>query len=393
MSRSNPSTRPYAVAERAQPVQFAMVNDEAYADSTLEPGMVRIRESNSAVLYASGADDTSPGTPCADSVVSTPDDAILLQRIKRIGVSSAAVHHNTPVINETNNVILCYDVATNRVYTITITPGNYVTPQQLITAFQTAKTASGLVTQFQYTFKGATPPAYLAGYAPKTDSSVLLVTSTPVLFLPQSPGIIKGRSTFGWTIGNNALPQWDGLNPVNSVLQAAYTASAITEMTIGPMKCCYTQYVDIMSRTMTRWGKLSNVSTTTVSHSLLYRIYMPDFDGYPTDPGVILVADDRSPVQTPSAIIYKQPVMEVASATNRLVYHTIQPRESVTTIDFQLFDEYGSIFYTPSIVYSRNSGTTIASRVASDSVIVPINAISGVNTGGLSWNINFYCEL
>lgn len=381
------------MAADAQPVSFAMVNDEFYADTTLEPGMVRIRESNSAKLYTASVDSTSPGVPCNVCTVSSPDDTIILQRIKRVAVSSAAIHHSTPIINETNNEIQCYDSVTNTVVTITIAPGNYNTPQQLITAFQTAKTISGLATAFQYTFRGATPPAYLAGQGPTSDSMVLLVTSTPVLFLPSSKGVRRGRSTFNWIVKDNSLPEWDGVNPVNATLQALYSAACTTEQMIGPMKCCYTQYVDITSRTMSRWAKLNNISTTTVNHNLLHRIYLPDFDGYDTDPGVILVLDDRAPPQVPTAIIYKRLITEVVSVPSRHTYMTIQPRESVTTIDFQFIDEYGQPFYVPPFVFSLNPNPVIATRVAAASVPIPVNAITGLQTGGLSWNVNFYCEL
>lgn len=385
--------KPFATAEGAVPVSFAMVNDSAYADSTLEPGMVRIRESNSARVYVSSVDSTAPGVAPVSCTVSSPDDAILLQRIKRIGVNVAAIHHDTPVINNSNNVILCYDVTLNRVFTFTLETGDYNTPQLLITALQTAKTASGLPTQFQYTFNGAIPPAYLARKGPKTDSSVLLVTSAPILFLPSSSGVKFGRSTFGWKIPNVNIPEWDGINPVNPTLQAIYTANAVTEQMIGPMKCVYTQYADIFSRTLTKWAKVNNISTTLVNQNLLYRIYFPDFDGYPTNPGVILILDDRVPPQVPTAIIYKQSIHEVANASMNPVYMTINPRESIVAIDFELKDEYGKPFETNDKVYSQTSGAVISLRSAADTIEKPIDEINGVNTGGLSWNLHIYTEL
>lgn len=393
MSRSNPNLRPAAVAAEAQPVSFAMVNDEYYADATLEPGMVRIRESNSADLYTASVDSTSPGVPPVRCTVSSPDDTIILQRVKRFCVASAAFHHSTSIINETNNVIQCYEAATGFVYDIVIPPGNYNTPQQLITAFQAAKTATGLSTAFQYTFRGATPPAYLAGYAPTDDALVLLVTDKPILFLPQSNGVRRGRSTFNFTVTDSSIPPWDGINPVNPTLVAAWARYTVTEQTIGPMKCCYTQYVDITSRTMSRWAKLNNVSTTIVNHNLLHRIYMPDFSGYSQNPGVILINDDRTPAQVPTPIIYEPLKTEIVSVPARNTYMTIQPRESITTIDFSFIDEYGTLFYVPPFVNSFNPNPVISARDPAKSEIRPVNAITGNQTGGVSWNVNFYCEL
>lgn len=381
------------MVEAATPVNIAMVDDATYLNPTLEPSMVRIRASNSSKILTTSLDTNQPGRPPADCTVSSSDGAILLQRIKRISLSSIAIHDSTPVINESNNVILCYDVATNSVYTFNIAIGDYVTPQQLITAFQAAKTASGLATQFQYTFRGATPPAYLAGKGPRTDSEVLLVTSSPVLFLPQSTGVKYGGSTFGFTQLNKNIPAWNGINPVQPIQQLQYTFFAATEQMIGPMKCCYTQYIDVFSRTLTKWAKVTDTATSNAVNNLLHRIYYPDFDGYPTDPGVILINDDRVPAQVATAIVYLKPTHEIISIPSVNTYITVYPQQSITTIDFSFLDEYGRTFVTSPLLYSVTTGAVISARVATDTTDKPVNEALGTFTGGLSWNINLYAEL
>jgi hypothetical protein len=138
---------------------------------------------------------------------------------------------------------------------------------------------------------------------------------------------------------------------------------------------------------------LNNISTTLVNHNLIHRIYMPDFKGYTTNPGIILVLDDRAPPQVPTPIIYEPLVTEIVSVPSRFTYMTLQPRESVTTIDFTFIDEYGTTFYVPPFIYSYNPNPVIAARTADDSEPRQVNAVLGNQTGGLSWNVNFYCEL
>lgn len=381
------------MVNEATPVNIAMVDDAAYLNPTLEPSMVRVRASNSAKILLTSLDTNQSGVPPVDCAVSSADGAILLQRVKRISFSSFAIHDTTPVINQTNNVVLCYDVASNMVYPFNIALGDYVTPQQLITAFHAAKTASGLATQFQYTFRGAVPPPYLAGRGPHTDSEVLLVTSSPVLFLPQSIGVKRGGSTFGFTQLNKNIPAWDGVNPVAPIQQLQYTFFAATEQMIGPMKCCYTQYVDVFSRTLTKWTKIADKSSSNAVQNLIHRAYYPDFDGYPTDPGVILINDDRVPAQVATPIIYKKPVHEIVSIPSASTYITVYPQQSLAAIDFYFLDEYGDPFATDPLLYSVTSGAVINARSAADTVNKSVNEASGQFSGGLSWNVNLYAEL
>jgi len=368
-----------AISERATPVMLSMVADSVYDDNTLEPAMVRVRASNSAQIVLTSNAVTQRQFPPVQCSVSNPSNSILLRRAKRVGVSAVIFKHDTPVINSSNNVILCYDQSSNSVYTFTLVPGNYVTPQQLIKALDNAILASGIATTFLFYFRGTPPPTYVASSAPDTDSDVLLVTTTPVLFLSESIGVARGRSTFGWEVANAS--RWDGINPVNATLATEYQAKTFTEMLIGPMPCAYTRFVDILSPSLTRWTKLAATTTQSTNTSELFRIYFNTFDGYSTDPGVLTTA---------SAIIYQRtPDRQTPYHPGIPTYFTVNPSESIVAIDLEFRDEYGNLFVPSPPRYSRTSGTVPSSRSASDTITVPTQ----INTGGIWWNIILYAEV
>ena len=371
-------TNPASVAARADPVQFAMVPDSAYDDPSLEPGMIRVRAANSSnITLTSNAvqDRAIPPILCS---VSNPSKSILLQRAKRVSVSTVWFKNSTPVINESNNIILCYDQSSNQVIPFVLAPGNYITPQQLIKALDNAIIASGILTTFFFYFKGTPVPLYLTPSAPSTDSVVLMVTTTPVYFLSSSNGMFNGRSTFGWE--NQEAPAWDGINPVNATLAAEYQAIAFTEMIIGPMPCAYTRYVDISSPSLTRWTKLPSTTTQNTNYTQLFRYYLPTFVSYDTDPGVLTTA---------SAIIYNRVTERGPESAFDPAYFTVNPSESITTIDLAFRDEFGKAFVPAVPRYSRTAGINPATRVAANVVNIPPD----INTGGIWWNITLYAEV
>lgn len=365
------------VAERSTPVAIAMVPDSFYDDNVLEPGMVRIRSPNSANITLTSNAVQNRRKPPVEGAVSNPSNSILLQRAKRVSVSSVYFKHNTPVINSSNNIVLCYDQSSNSVYQFILAYGDYITPQQLIKALDNAILASGIATTFFFYFKGTPVPTYVTTAAPTQDSEVLCITTTPVYFLSGCSAVFRGRSTFGWSVPDG--PVWDGINPVNPTLAASYQALAFTEMLIGPMPCAYTRYVDILSPSLTRWTKLPSTTTQSTNSAQLFRYYFPTFVSYDSDPGTLTTA---------SAIIYNRKTERGLENAFDPAYFTVNPSEALTAIDLVFRDEYGEIFVVGPQRYSRTPGINPATRVASQSLAIP----QAVNTGGIWWNIVLYIE-
>lgn len=365
------------VAERSAPVSIAMVPDSFYDDNVLEPGMVRIRSANSANITLTSNAVQNRNRPPVEGAVSNPSNSILLQRAKRVSVSTVFFKHDTPVINSTNNIVLCYDQSSNQVFSFLLTPGDYITPQQLIKALDNAILASGIATSFFFYFKGTPVPAYVTASTPSSDAEVLCVTTTPVYFLSSSSAIFRGRSTYGWSVPDG--PSWDGVNPVTPALAAAYQGLAFTEMLIGPMPCAYTRYVDVLSPSLTRWTKLPSTTTQSTSSAQLFRYYFPTFVSYDTDPGNLTTA---------SAIIYQRKLERGPENSFDPAYFTVNPSEALTAIDLVFRDEYGEIFVVEAPRYSRTPGINPATRNPAQT----INIRQAVVTGGIWWNIVLYIE-
>ncbi len=369
---------PLQVSERAQPVSLAMVPDSFYQDNSLEPAMVRVRASNSANITLTSNAVQSRSKPPVECSVSNPSQSILLQRAKRVSMSSVLFRHATPTINESNDTVLCYDQSSGTIYAFIMAHGDYQTPQQLIRALDAAILASGIATTFYFYFRGTPVPTYVTTSAPDSDSEVLLITTTPVYFLSTSNAMARGRSTFGWE--NQQAPGWDGVNPVNATLAAAYQAVAFTEMLIGPMPCVYTRYVDISSPSLTRWAKLPSTTTQSTNTSQLFRYYFPAFIGYDSDPGVLTTA---------SAVIYQKKRENGIENAFDPAYFTVNPSESVTSIDLAFRDEYGELFVPSPPRYSRTTGINPAIRSAANTTFIA----PSINTGGIWWNIILYAEV
>jgi len=369
---------PLQVSERSQPVSLAMVPDSYYMDASLEPAMTRTRAANSANITLTSNAVQTRSKPPVECSVSNPSQSILLQRAKRVSMSSVIFRHSTPTINESNDTVLCYDQSSGTIFAFVMAHGDYQTPQQLIKALDNAINASGILTSFFFYFRGTPVPAYVTTSAPDTDNEVLLITTTPVYFLSTSNAMARGRSTFGWE--NQVGPRWDGINPVNPALAAAYQQLTFTEMLIGPMPCAYTRYVDISSPSLTRWTKLPSTTTQTTNTSQLFRYYFPTFVGYDTDPGVLTTA---------SAIIYQKKRENGTENAFDPAYFTVNPSESITSIDLVFRDEYGDLFVPSPPRYSVTSGTNPATRSAANTV----NRDPTINTGGIWWNIILYAEV
>lgn len=369
---------PIQVANHAAPIALSMPPDSFYDDMNLEPSMIRVRASNSATITLTSNAALDRSKPPNIVQVANPSNSILLQRAKRVSVSSVFFRHNTPTINQTNDTVLCYDQSANRIYPFVLKHGNYLTPQQLIKTLDNAIIASGIATTFFFYFRGTPVPAYVSSSEPTQDSEVLCITTTPVYFLSTSSAIAYGRSTYGWSSPEG--PAWDGVNPVNATLAARYQALAFTEQLIGPMPCTYTRYVDVYSSSLSRWTKNPSTTTNSSNGALLFRYYFPVFVGYDTDPGTLTTA---------SAIIYQRDVENGPEPAFNPTYFTVNPSEAVTTIDLTFRDEYGNLFEPEPQRYSRTAGINPATRSASDT----INIQQQVNTGGIWWNIVLYTEV
>lgn len=353
-------------------VALPPVADSLYEDFTLEPAMVRVRASNSAILVLDSVDTVISSVPPNNVTVATPGDGILMRKPKRMGVRFIRTNINTLVINETNNTLYMFRASNLTMYTLTIPIGNWNTPQLLCTALYNANIAAATGVTFTFFFRGSTPPNQVA---PLSDNSVTLSTSEPVVFLSQSPAIMFGASTFGWSVIET--PTWNGMvfDPASP-----YNIYVWTSMVIGPMPCRYTRYIDFFSPTLTSWTKLPSATSKAGANSFIHRQFLDQFQDYDSNPGVITVG------LVATAIIYQRQQSLYIDSLPQPFTFTVNPHENINTVQIVLRDEYGRELQANQsyVVLESTPGnnTTITKRYTPDTY-----------TGGLSWTIGLYAEL
>lgn len=373
-----------------QAVALTPVYDSYYDDFTLEPPMVRMRSGNNAYLYLSSTDIGTKDIPPTKCQISSVGAGILTRKAKKMGLVFFKFHHDTPVINSSNNELLIYSAADDNVYRITIPQGDWNTPQLLMSALRvglensvnaitgvSSPNCNGIT--FNMFFKGYTP--YPVGFTiPLVNSKCALVATSPVYFLPQSSAIKYGNSTFGWSVVAGTL--WPGGIVLGS-LQVEYISKCFTTMMIGPMPCTYTRYIDIFSFSLTKWSKLTTGSSKSGPSSLIYRLYLDSFIDYPTNPGVITIGP---PGMSYSPIIYIPNIKTYTSNIANPITFTLNPEENLTTIDFDFRDEYGNEFVVDKPIYSYE--TTPGDPSTKIYNITPSNY-----NGGFIWDMVLRPEL
>ena len=129
---------------------------------------------------------------------------------------------------------------------------------------------------------------------------------------------------------------------------------------VGPIYLQYTAYIDFCSSYLNNYTKVPSSSTAFGQNRLIYRMYLPGWDGYTSDP-----------VNTYQPSIKRA----ITDVVYNPAFFTWNPEEAITTIDMEILDEYGREFYIPEYY------ATIS------------NDILNAKGEGTKWNIIFNCEI
>lgn len=355
--------------DKIQAVALSPVNDSYYQDFTLEPPMVRVRAGNDGLMYLSSANrgEGPAGTPSNNAIIAAPGDGVLARKIKRMGVTFLGMNYGgASVINKTNNVLHIFVKTTSIIYTITLNPGWYNSPQLLYTEFIAAvnrNLALRAVVEFTPVFRGGLTP-----HAPIDNWHVLLTASVPAYLLPQSSLMARGRSTFNLPMIAGTL--WDGITTdlSSTPLAVEYGRLCFTAQMSGTMYCVYSRWADFQSQTLTAFSKNQNTTSRTGAPSLILRLIMPPFSDYPTDPGQIVIKNTfLSIVGTP--IIYVPGNHENVAVIESNGSWTMNPEVTISTVDIQVVDEYGAPFVVLDSFYEQVDGgvtTNVTPYVVND---------------------------
>lgn len=343
-------------------VALPPVPDSYYADFTLEPAMVRIRSSNSAFLYTESDDIRTLDSPANNVLIGLPGNGLMTRKIKRMGITHLHFRYSTQTINASNQLLRVFRSDDNSIVPVTIPAGVYDHPHALITALVTElNIALAPIVITPHGPDGASPGFPINAYP---QNCWELDSTVAIYFLWDSPAVLYGASTFGWQVAKG--PVFDGqaltLAQVN-----AYNAICWSRMIVGPMKCVYSSYVDFRSDTLTRWTKNPNTSSSLGSNSLIFRMYLQCFDSYSANPDY-----DENPYHR----ISKHSVYSSQSP----VTFTVNPDESISTIDIAIYDEYGKLWQPLPALYERPAGTPVAGQ-------------PNIWSYGIDWSIAFYTEI
>ena len=386
---------------QAQPVILAPVASNYFNQMSSEPQMMMMRQPNSAYLYTSSVDVGNRDEPPVDSIVRSGNDATLVQKVNKMGLTFMRFQAATTVINSSNDMILIWVESTNTIYTLNIAHGNWNTPQKLMTEFHKALIGAtpgpppGAASVRYYFNQNVGTPTFIT---PTANNEVTINFNFNCILLSQSNGIFRGRSTFAFPI-IQIDDQWNGVNPVNQItktpkpsggfytLTEVYTELSYSSITCVGMPCRYSRYIDVFSPTLTSYTKLPSATTKSGSNSLLYRLYLDVFSDYASaipDEGILL--NSLAGVDTP--IIYQPENNQFIGGTDVPVTFTRNVDESISTIDFRIRDEYGNVFLgKPANVYK------FVNPLIPDKDTIKKTQVPDIFTHGINWDMAFYCEI
>lgn len=270
---------------QSQPMFLPPRDPHVYSDSTKEPQYVTTKRPTNAWLYFN-SQDAAPGTDRTNCVLGNGGViANGFSRIRFIGVSTL---WDIPNVNVRNNTFQFYSSNTGAtVHTCSIAEKFYDLSESadlmdaIVAAMNTLTGATGL------TFSKAAIPFYPRTYT-------LSAVGGTFYFSSACTAITKGEQLYGI--------------PRSPVLAASKQ--------IGPMQMIYTQYVDIVSRTLTKFQKAPSVSTKNIS-PIVIRAY---------------IGGNRW------GISFYQPELYLAFAW--------QSGTPLYNVDFEFFDQHGDPLYT-----------------------------------------------
>lgn len=279
------------VPEKNIPVILKPTNLDIYRDSNFEPQYVTAKQPVSAAIYLTTLDNQLVENP-ADCVLSTANrlgdnPSTLGYGISRISVSAVGIKNVIPNVNERNNTLTFFSTSSGLFHTVQLPVGYFTSSLTLMTAIITALNA----------VTGASGLTFSAlAVVNKPDTYNLSSAGGNYFFDNTCDALVKGFQLY-------AFPTEQVATGIKSV---------------GSMGLLYTGYFDVCSRTVTKYDKLSNQSSSK-ANNLIQRIYVSQVD---------------------FGEFY-----EIKHQSNPRPNFDFNSKEPINTIDFQIRDQYGDIIF------------------------------------------------
>lgn len=273
------------------------VRSAIYSETDLEPQMIQQRTLNQGHIYLNSSDavlERDKTNMLMSSIARSGDKPnILAQGIKRLRIMEVGISWVTPNVNPRNNVLSFYSSNTGSTkHTVVIIEGFYNTQLALI---------NEIVTRLN-TLTGTTGLTFSQIVVPLTGGKKYTLTSS--------------GGSFYFDLDSLAVKQG------STCYCFEPTQNLASSKSVGPMLLTYTSYIDFCSTRLNSYNKLPSRSTGKNSNIIYRAFYDTDIILEPTGS----VGTQRPYIQAGINFLYS---------------------DGLSTIDFQLKDQWGQFFYVP----------------------------------------------
>jgi hypothetical protein len=260
-------------------------------------------------LNKEGLYDQEPETS-PNNIIINHERALGSGQIKRIAVTEFSFPWSTPNVNQTNNTLTITDDVSDQEYIITIDEDFY-TPSELADAIQSKLSSTGWVNATT----GVPAPTYNAPWACTTDNINRFTIASS----------LAGTT---WTV----KPDSGLSNIMNIYNKSAESDGTVNFITGGIPSMAYTKYIDVCSKTLTKFQNLKDSLTQLNYSDIICRIYLENNLNTPL---------------TDTSYFSSRPCINLSRQIVAPKYILWNENEMITSIDIQLYDDAGDLLYIP----------------------------------------------
>ena len=215
-------------------VLLRATNPALYHDNGHEPQYVTAKEPQNGWIYLDSKNSTDADKTNCQIVSRTP----LIQQANRIRVAGIGGYFPIPNVNPRNNVISFWSSITNSVWSVTLTERYYAMTD-------VAVLIADIIVKLNSVSGG----------------SGLTFASVAVTGFPNTYNINAASGTFYWDRNSSAVIK-------GSQMYGLVLAGAATSQRLSP-PMVYTNYVDVKSTELTKWKKITSLTSGSLNPVLL----------------------------------------------------------------------------------------------------------------------------
>lgn len=328
------------MAFRSALSSIGVLDREHTEDDSFEPPLIRKRSNNNALARIDFIDRQRP-IPATNTVeirVGGNGTNFFTRGTKRFTASFFSMEYITPNLNDRNNRL---------VYYTKIGAGPILGPFVCVLGEEFFATIQEL-------------GDHITSNAPVSMDS-FFATNGNVKFVVQEKtpyqgtiGIFSGPAGATFVIDQNCSFIQRGFSLMNFPVESVNDPTAFSDInapkSFGPAYLKYTRYIDLNSNDLTNYQKILNVNSGSGKSNTLARSYVSrEVATHCSSVNTTVTTDTADPpniisISTTKAVSLNAGIIQFQ---NEDVWHNWKPDQMLASIDFQLVDEYGDVFYTP----------------------------------------------